>query len=230
MKTVTVFEIGISGAIAAAERNDICIVIDVLRASSTIITALQLGVSYVQPVITLPKNYEGLSAGEYKGKKQSGFNLGNSPTELFLHQKNLTGKPLLLSSTNGTGCITASVGSDNTVLIGALLNKTAIAHYATRLAISQKKNIALILAGSQENLEADDLIAGMAIANVLTHTELVIPDWFSGLQPLPLSLAKTAAAQRLCELGYSDDVFYCSQEDTTDRVPCLVDGKIILLS
>lgn len=229
-KTAIFFEIGKAGAVTAATRNDICIVIDVLRASSTIITALQLGASYVQPITTLPKDYSGLTAGEYKGKKQTGFNLGNSPTELLKHQNNLAGKPLLLSSTNGTSCITASAGSNNKVLIGALLNKTAVVRHAMQLATARQKNIAFILAGSHGNLEADDLIAGMAIAKLFTHTELIIPDWFSRFQPLPVSLSETVAAQRLNKLGYGDDVVYCSQEDTTDIVPCFMDGKIILLS
>ena len=98
------------------------IVIDVLRASSTIATALAYGAAKVIPVETIgqARGFQGSQftlAGERYGKKIMGFPLSNSPTELAVAP--LTGQSLILTTTNGTRAIQKSCKASS-ILIGSL--------------------------------------------------------------------------------------------------------------
>jgi phosphosulfolactate phosphohydrolase-like enzyme len=75
-------ELGIAGARRAVERGDLVMVVDALRASSTIVAALAGGARHVRPVATVEECRGGVTAGKRGGAKQAGFDLGNSPAGL----------------------------------------------------------------------------------------------------------------------------------------------------
>ena len=120
------------------------VVIDVLRATSTIITALQYGCEGVIPVETVyqakERQLEGTYlGGERNGKKIPGFDLGNSPFEYMSPE--LRGKKVILTTTNGTRAIQKS-SKASCVVAAALLNVRAAARYC----LSLKRDIAVICA------------------------------------------------------------------------------------
>jgi 2-phosphosulfolactate phosphatase len=109
-------QIGVSGAREAATRGDVAVVIDALRASVTIISALVVGAVKVIPVLTVAEarayvGQEGyLVTGERGGVQIEGFHFGNSPTELGRQAAEVRGKTLVLTTSSGTRCVEAARG------------------------------------------------------------------------------------------------------------------------
>jgi phosphosulfolactate phosphohydrolase-like enzyme len=107
-------KIGVPGAREAAARGDVVVVIDALRASVTITSALVVGAVKVIPVLTVAEaqaylDREGyLVAGERGGVQIEGFHFGNSPTELGRQAAEVRGKTLVLTTSDGTRCVEAA--------------------------------------------------------------------------------------------------------------------------
>ncbi|NKB47328.1 MAG: hypothetical protein GKR77_06020, partial [Legionellales bacterium] len=184
MPTVT-FRVGISGAQAAARAKDVCIVVDVLRASSTIMTALHHGYQHIIPVANLtqiPPNQ--WVAGEADGAKLAGCQFGNSPLEIT--QQPPVADSLYLHTTNGTGCIqAAATDNESPVFIGALLNQTCIANQASQAAKHHHANISIILAGWHGTLEMDDWVTGSAILADIPSAQITGERMPVGLTDIP---------------------------------------------
>ena len=111
-----------------SDRKCVVVVVDVLRATSAICTALDLGVKSIIPVSTIEDaldykgNDEYIIAAERNGKIVRGFDLGNSPTEYSNH--NLEGKKMVLTTTNGTKAINIAK-QYHLVVTGSFLNLNA---------------------------------------------------------------------------------------------------------
>jgi 2-phosphosulfolactate phosphatase len=145
-------KIGVPGAQEAAARGDVVVVIDALRASVTITSALIVGAVRVIPVLTIDEaraylDQEGyLVAGERGGVQVGGFHFGNSPTELWRQAAEVRGKTLVLTTSDGTRCVEAARGGAQcpelvegaAVLAGALPNATALAQAAFDLPESEE--------------------------------------------------------------------------------------------
>jgi 2-phosphosulfolactate phosphatase len=136
------------------------VIVDIFRASSTMVTALSNGVQTIVPVRDLDecKAYkkEGwLIAGERDGKQAEGFDLGNSPTA-YLNQT-YAGKNLAMTTTNGTRAISLARDQAAEVLIGSFLNLQATADYLQ----ASTRDVLVLCAGwkGKFNLE-DSLYAG----------------------------------------------------------------------
>jgi 2-phosphosulfolactate phosphatase len=224
---VVTFRVGAQGAREAALQRDVCIVIDVLRASSTIITALDHGYTQIIPIAGLdsvPANQ--IVAGEADGAKLDGCHFGNSPLEI--KQQPAATTPLYLYTTNGTACIRAAAHhNDRPVFIGALLNQTAVAKRASEAAHQHQANISIILASYRGSLEMDDWVAGSAILADIPQAELT-----GDLAALPLAniaqqVWSSPSATRLAKLGYKADIDYCTGQNIVDFVPLYHQGVII---
>nr|NIO67979.1 2-phosphosulfolactate phosphatase family protein [Anaerolineae bacterium] len=106
-------KVGVPSAREAAARGDVVVVIDALRASVTITSALVVGAVKVIPVLTVAEaraylDREGyLVAGERGGVQIEGFHFGNSPTELWRQAAEVRGKTLVLTTSSGTRCVEA---------------------------------------------------------------------------------------------------------------------------
>src|ERR1700728_2869450 len=112
-------------------RASACAVIDVIRATSTIVTALARGAAGVQPVASVDvafalkeRNPKALLAGERGGRALPGFDLGNSPEDFT--PEHVRGRPVILTTTNGTQALAACDGA-RAVITASLLNLDAAA-------------------------------------------------------------------------------------------------------
>ncbi|HND55726.1 MAG TPA: 2-phosphosulfolactate phosphatase, partial [Pirellulaceae bacterium] len=140
------------------------VVIDVLRATTTIIQALAAGAESVVPCVEVDAAVEtarrlgqaAMLAGERGGVKLAGFDLGNSPAEYI--PEVVGGRAIVLTTSNGTRAIAAARSSAH-LLIGALVNRASVA----ALAASLGRDVAIICAGSDDEIGADDELTGGAI-------------------------------------------------------------------
>lgn len=217
-------ENGVDGAAAASARGDICIVVDALRASSTIITALASGVGSVRTVATAEECVGELTAGEFHGEKLPGVDFDNSP--LAFLNGDFTGEELVLTTTNGTACIQACVDGSSSLLIGSLLNATAVAARARKLCGGG--GISLIMAGRRGGLASEDLLAVSVIVSELGECEL-----HGDFKPLQseaynMEFLASGSGENLKRLGREDDVLFCAQRDYFSAVPEWEEDRFVL--
>lgn len=156
-------------------RGTTCVVFDVLRATSTIVTALHHGAQAIVPVseiaeaLALRRKQPGiLLGGERDGVKiraaQTGgidFDLGNSPREYT--PERVRGKTIVSTTTNGTRALRACAAAQ-TILAASFLNLTATARAVQRLRAS---SIVLVCAGTRENVATEDVLAAGALGEML---------------------------------------------------------------
>ena len=156
-------------------RDAACVVFDVLRATSTFVTALHHGAKAIVPVSEIPealtirqKQPDMLLAGERDGVKiraaQTGgvdFDLGNSPRE-FTPEK-VRGKTIVSTTTNGTRALRAGTGA-KTVLAASFLNLAVTAEFLRRLS---PPHVVLVCAGTRENTALEDVLAAGALCEML---------------------------------------------------------------
>lgn len=231
---------------APAYAGSVCVVVDVLRASSTIVTMLDRGAVEVIPAPDIDaalgfKNRfpDHSLCGERGGLPPPGFDYGNSPQEFS--QLDLIGRSLILATSNGTRVLDAVAGTAAVVLIGAMLNRTAAARAALRLAIERSADIAVLCsaahAGSAFVLE--DALAAGAIADAASRSEPMLQlsdsarfarDAFRQVSTgIAAAIASAYHAQELVAEGLGDDVAYCSRLDISETVPLLSRGEDGLL-
>jgi 2-phosphosulfolactate phosphatase len=161
------------------------VIIDILRASSTIVTALHHGARRVVPCTTTDEAFAHrtrwqsespvLLGGERGGVKIAGFDLGNSPAEYSRPVVN--GKTVVFTTTNGTRAMAAVPGT-NRVLIGCFLNRSAV----LRLLQTAVRPVRLVCAGTDGRVTGEDvLFAGAVVDSLLqsmTGPSILAPhDW-----------------------------------------------------
>lgn len=220
-------EQGVSGALHAASKTDVVIVVDALRCSSTVIAALAAGVRSVRPVVSAEECVGEVTAGERGGKKIAGMDYDNSP--ISLSAPALRGRSVTLTTSNGTECIKASSVHGSPVLVGALINARAVAAKALELARAQGRNIAVVMAGRNNQLAAEDLIsASEIIANLpgLTLKGYIRPTYSADHAR---DFLDSESGRNLVLQGRRDDVEFCSRKDTHDTVPIYRDGLLVPL-
>ncbi len=219
-----------------AERT--VVVIDVLRASSTILEALINGARAVIPVETVERavrtaaelgKAEVVLCGERGSVPIEGFPLGNSPREFTAER--VAGKTLVMTSTNGTPALVAgSVG--RRCLVGALLNVGEVA--AT---LAEDEDVVLLCAGREGRFALEDAFcAGLIGRRLSDNTTLQTTDsaraamfLASQLDKKPAALLhSTGAGQQLSALDLAEDIEFCAALDRYARVPELRDHRITL--
>lgn len=177
MKTLEVlFTPADFGALVQRElRNTVCVVFDVLRATSTMVTALAHGAAAVLPVAGIPEalearglNPNALLAGERDGVRiraaLSGsidFDLGNSPREFTA--ETVAGRAIIMTTTNGTRALRACAAAP-LVLAGSFLNLRATAEYVKRAAPVE---LLLVCSGTHEQAAYEDVLAAGALCDLL---------------------------------------------------------------
>ncbi len=219
-------------------KNRTVIVIDVLRASSTVVTALAQGVAEVIPVETIgqARHYQGeryLLAGERYGKKIAGFPFSNSPTEMC--SAPLKGNCLVLTTTNGTRAIQKSLKAE-AVLIGCFLNGKSCADLALRF----RRDLTLLCAGSRQKFALEDGLAAGYILSLISsqHPEICMNDLGLAMLAayefhkghLTQTLQETATGKRLLGAGNLADIEYAAQKDVYSLVPILKEESLIIHS
>lgn len=214
--------------------NRTVVVIDVLRASSTIVTALAEGCPEIVPVETIGQALalrgDGvILAGERLGKPVPDFHLPNSPTAV--RQANLQGKRLVLTTTNGTRAIHRAERAE-ALFIGCFLNATS----CIQAALAQKRDVTLYCAGTRRGFSQEDALAAGCLAILarrirpdatLCDLGEVCAAAFSHVQDsLGNQLLLTAAGRRLAAAGSADDVLFAGRIDRYPLVPEVKDGRI----
>ncbi|KAM3101744.1 2-phosphosulfolactate phosphatase family protein [Phormidesmis sp. 146-12] len=215
---------------------DCAIAIDVLRATSTIATALSVGAEAVQVFSDMDKlMYESdawpsekrLRAGERGGSRVTGCEMGNSPldcTPELMHDRRL-----FISTTNGTRALQKIQGS-TTVLAAALINRQAVVDHLLK---HQPETVWIVGAGWEGSFALEDTVCAGAIAHSVaaglgvTMEELAGNDEVTGAVSLYeqwqadlLGLLHHAShGKRLLRLDCHDDLKYCSQTDVLDVLP-----------
>jgi len=231
----------------------LCAVVDVLRATSTIITALASGAIEVHPCMTVEEAKSGVAklsrdsyllGGEEMGESIPGFDLGNSPFE-YMSREAVGGKVIYSYTTNGTGAIRkAFERSGNPAYLAALLNVSAASAALVKKASAGKfEGISILCAGRQgKPSEEDNFCAGLtvdALARGLRARAIVpaLSDTASNLATSAVSnrghslevLRSSEHGQYLESLGFEDDLVFASRIDLYDVVPIFDGDRVILL-
>jgi 2-phosphosulfolactate phosphatase len=195
------------------------VVIDALRATSTIVQALAGG---YERVACFRRHESALAsaapdrvlAGEVECLAPPGFDLGNSPRDVI----DPGGTELALATTNGAGAIVAAAATGATVLIGALLNLDAVVE---RL----KGDILIACAGTEGRPSIEDLWVAGRIAARLTGPRsdaALAAEAVARSGPARRVFETGRAAARLRAVGLGDDIAWCARESEIDIVPAVV--------
>lgn len=205
---------------AEAERAPTAIVVDVLRATSTIAQALASGYrrvlccAEVDEALELRSRLgEGVLAGERNADPIPGFDLGNSPRELAEPR----GETLILTTTNGTRALVAAAASAETVLAGSLLNLDAVA-----AAARGGGDVEVVCAGLQGRFTIDDAYCAGRIADLVGGERSDAAEAAVRLArsfPSALDALRASGNPEHARLG--EDVAFCARESVLDVVPRL---------
>ncbi len=216
------------------------VVIDVLRASSTIIAALANGARAVIPVADMdqagkiamnldPSTY--LLGGERDGDRIDGYHLGNSPLEYTPDV--VKGKTIILNTTNGTRTIW-NVRNAQHLVIGGFLNATRVVQFIREAGL----DVTIVCAGRNNRVALDDtLCAGLLLyrlwegqepAYVSDAAHIALTQYLHDRDRLADALRHSNHARWLTEKGYGADVEYCLQLDTLPVLPYYRENRLVL--
>ena len=208
--------------------NKIVVVVDILRATSCMTTAFAHGVKGIIPVSSLAecaeykkKGY--VAAAERDGKKEEGFDMGNSPYSYM--DESLAGKTIAMTTTNGTIAIKKCAQASE-IIIGSFLNKTAIINYL----VQQNQNALILCAGWKGKMNIEDTIFAGALMEGLKGSFQADND--SALAALTLYnasksnlfkfiTANSSHYKRLKNLNLDKDIRFCLQTDLYPIIPVM---------
>lgn len=221
------------GAIADAT----VVVIDVVRATTTIIEALANGAQTIYPTSSTEEavrlassmgREDTLLCGERKGVKVEGFDLGNSPREF--DADTVDGKKLVMTTTNGTRALRVA-GEGARVLPCAFTNLGAVAEH-----VADEDHVVIVCAGREGRFSLDDaLCAGHLIKRTITGRvdEHELNDAARAVRALATArkatkrfLSLTAGGASIIEIGLEDDLKICADVDRHDIVVHMEDQAI----
>ncbi|HEV2472500.1 MAG TPA: 2-phosphosulfolactate phosphatase [Chthonomonadales bacterium] len=221
-------------SLARTVESSVCIVIDVLRATSVITTLFERGCPRVylaasHDVARRAAAEQGLAlCGETAGAKPEGFDFGNSPVEIANHD--FSGRPAVLSTTNGTRAAMA-VRRSPYIYFGAAVNVSAVAVEAWECACEHDLDIVAVCSGTNGEFTLEDaMIAGLFVERLglnskretvpkLADSAIAAQRLWQGEQNLLRGWMLGAHAPFLADAGYGDDVGYCAQIDTCSAAP-----------
>jgi len=221
-------------------KGKVVVVIDTLRATSVITTALVNGAKEVIPVADIEDaiNISGhlerdmiLLGGERNAVKIEGFDLSNSPLEYS--EDVVKGKTIIITTTNGTRALKKASSSDD-VVVGCLLNVTSVADYIYK----ENKDVVIICAGTEGKFSIDDIITAGAILDRLEKLSPYESDdlskasyfLYKSFQDNILNIMKYGYhLNRIEKLGFHEDVEFCTTIDKFSVVPKYVNGVVRLI-
>jgi 2-phosphosulfolactate phosphatase len=199
-------------------KNRAVVVFDVLRATTSIVTAIASGAREVQIYGSLDAarlaaaDFDGarLLAGEQKCLRPDGFDLGNSPGDFTSDP--VAGKTIFLSTTNGTRAIVAAQGAAR-LFAAALVNATATAKYVERLGL----DVTLLCSGTNGVEAPEDLTGASTVEFLLQFPSF---DWDYPTERLQLAheFRQTDGGRNIIDAGLIGDIDFAAQLDQFDTV------------
>jgi 2-phosphosulfolactate phosphatase len=219
--------------------NAIVVVIDVLRATTSMCVAFGHGVRSMIPVLTTDEGLDYkkkgyLTAGERDGEQVEGFDFGNSPFSFM--SDDLRGKDIVITTTNGTKAIKAAVALNAMeIVVGAFPNFTALTNYL----IERNENVVLVCSGWKDKPNLEDTIFAGAMVNRLRpffrlyeDTTLIAETLYrSANRRKRYFLRSSSHFNRLFhKLQIQKDVKYSLRRDTHPVIPKLYGDHLVEIS
>lgn len=217
-----------------AVRDKTVVVVDILRATSCMTTALAHGIASIVPFADLEecrcmKEKGCYTAGERNGEKVNGFDMGNSPFEYMT--ENLKGKRIAFTTTNGTHAISKSVGAKE-IIIGSFLNLTAVVNYLKKT----DQDVLIVCAGWKGRVNMEDTLYAGALVEYLKdkfHPECDAPLmaqrlYLQAKDDMLDFLKEASHIKRLQRLNVQKDLAFCLTPDQYNVVPVLRNGELVL--
>ena len=218
--------------------KSIVVIIDVLRATSTIAAALYNGAKAIIPVdsvaecIRIGKQIDSITAGERDGQVAEGLEYGNSPFEY--PREFVNGKTLVLTTTNGTRLLHMALDKNaKAIITGSFPNLSAVCEFL----LAQNQNVILGCAAWKNRVNIEDSIfAGAVINRIGKHFSIncdssqIALSLFKEASPDLFKFMKSKNAshyQRLAGYGLEKDIQYCLTEDVANITVVYEDGKLL---
>lgn len=216
-------------------KDKMVVLVDILRATTTICAALHHGVKKIIPVASVEearaykeKGY--MVAGERDGKVLDFADFGNSPYNFMNDQ--VIGKTIVYSTTNGTRAISMADGCHE-LLIGSYLNLSVIAGYLTR----SERDVIIYCSGWKNKFNLEDTLFAGALAEKLIGSDhyttqcdsvtAALDLWSIAKKDLMTYIQKAAHRERLRRLGLDDVLEYCHTPDSAPVLPFYADHAIV---
>lgn len=214
------------------------VIIDILRATSTIATALFNGAKYVIPVdsveacIKLGKQIEVITAGERDGQIAEGLQYGNTPLQYT--KEFINGKTLVLTTTNGTRLLHLALNANaKTIITGSFCNISSVCDFI----VNQKTNVILACAAWKNKVNIEDtLFAGAVISRVKENFEINCDSshmaetlYLQAKENLFEFLKEKNASHfhRLMNYNLEEDIRFCLTEDNANILSIYSNGRLI---
>lgn len=218
--------------------NSIVVIIDVLRATSTIATALHNGAKDVIPVDSVPdcirigRELNCITAGERDGQIAEGLQYGNSPFEYPIEF--VQGKTLVLTTTNGTKLLhMAHARGAKEIITGAFANLSAV---CTHL-LESNKNVILACAAWKDRVNLEDTLFAGAVVNRIRESFTIECDSSQLAESLYLTAEEdlyefmkernATHYHRLTRYHLEKDIRFCLTPDSSPSLPVYGEGKLI---
>jgi 2-phosphosulfolactate phosphatase len=219
------------------KKGNIIVVIDILRASSSICTAFANGAKAIIPVAEVEEAKDYKTKGYLVASERDGITLdfadfGNSPSNF--RRETIEGQTIVYSTTNGTKIINqALLAEPAAIVVGSFLNISALVGWIDR----QEQNVTLFCAGWKNRFNLEDTIFAGAVAERLMQTggystncdstRAAIDLWSIAKNDLSGYIEKVAHRSRLRENKLEDCIEFCLQQDITTFIPILKDKNLI---
>ncbi|MHA4893370.1 2-phosphosulfolactate phosphatase [Pedobacter sp. PWIIR3] len=216
--------------------ESIVVVIDILRATSSIVYGISNGADAIIPVAQVEDCLQYASQGyllaaERNGEVVAGYDFGNSPFSYT--QEKVGGKTVVLTTTNGTKALHLANARAHQVVLGSFLNLDFLCEWLT----AQNRNVLLLCAGWKDNFNLEDtLFAGAVVSKIrkgFTHfddSSVAAEDLYNlAKDDLRSYLHKSSHSHRLAALNIEEDVKFCLQLNLCNTIPVLVGERLIAL-
>lgn len=215
--------------------EDVSVMVDALRASSTITLALDkferiIACSTPEEALKIRDETGGVLAGERNGKKIDGFDIGNSPTDI--KELKTDEKTLILTTTNGTRILEAM---NSTVLVGALVNAKAVGEASAAMA---EEHIDVVMAGVRSQFALEDFLSSGEILywicrnldeyeiNDLAKAAIMASRDYNSLKS---GFYNSRTGKHLAGLGYKKDITLCCKKNASENVAIYENRKLRLI-
>jgi 2-phosphosulfolactate phosphatase len=217
--------------------NTIVVVIDILRATSSIVYGIDNGANAIIPVASVEdcltyadKGY--LLAAERNGSVVEGYDFGNSP---FSYTKErVSGKTVVLTTTNGTKALHMARSMAKQVVVGSFLNLETLCNWLKE----QEEDVLLLCAGWKDQFNLEDTLFAGAVVHAIRPSFNEFDDsgvaaedlYVLAKDDLRAYISKSSHSHRLAALNIEEDVKFCLQLNICTAIPILIGDNLIRLA